>query len=77
MASQITSSHRIGLTVGSWLALLVCTGSTAIAEPIEIDPREDGAPENLDARGELYVESQSAKPARRLTLDAALALSVK
>ncbi len=77
MASQITTSHRIALTVGSWLALLVCATSTAIAQPIEIDPREAGAPEHMDARGELYVESQGAKPARRLTLDAALALSVK
>jgi outer membrane protein TolC len=77
MASQITSSHRIGLSIGSWLALLLFAGSGAIAEPIEVDPREDGAPEQLDARGELYIESQTAIPTRRLTLDAALALSVK
>jgi outer membrane protein TolC len=77
MASQITSSHRIGLSIGSWLALLLFAGSGAIAEPIEIDPGEDGAPEHLDARGELYIESQTAIPTRRLTLDAALALSVK
>ncbi|MEE8165314.1 MAG: TolC family protein, partial [Myxococcota bacterium] len=77
MASQTTASHPITLTVGSWLALILFAGSAAIAEPIEMDASEDRAYKLSDSLPELVVESESERPTRRITLDAALALAVQ
>ena len=83
MASQTTTAFRITSALGSGLAWLILVAPIAIAQPMK--PAEDPA---ADAIGESVLEeSQQAPlqpmtieaglPARRLSLDDALALAVQ